>query len=234
MEIRHLLSDRTRATLGAQASWVHSTEGLVAISEDGRSHGGLVSARAADAAGLDIADDHGIRQARAQWGALRTAAATAGPQGLTYYRTRIAALVDQPTLVALERGRPLLSFSELELTEHGLTLADGEPVLPGEYVDHGGRTLRIQAPKRKDTTVDTGDPNLPTDMIFEALRDTAAKAAGAHMRAARAATSEEAKEAARTRMRRAWAISTDHHLTREEMIELKGELQEEIQQLRES
>lgn len=232
MEIRHLPSDQVRATLGTEAAWVRATDGFIAITDDGRPQGGPVSLGATEAAGSAVTTDHGIRQARTQWGTARTAAENEGPQGLTYHRRRITVLVDQPTLTTIEHGRPLLNFSELEPTAKDLILVDGEPMLPGEYTVLHGRSLRINAPRRKEAPVSSiDDPDTPDMIIQEAMAELANELAGAYMRAADAATTPEEEEEAVTKMHRAWKIKNDRTMSREQMRSTIAELSEEIDRL---
>ena len=229
MEIRHLPSDQARAALGTEAAWVPATDGLMVITDDGQPQGGLISAGTAEAAGLAVTTDHGLRQARARWGTIRTAAVTTGPQGLTYHRRRIAVLVDQLTLAAVKRGLPVLTFGELELTADGLTLVDGEPALPGEYAVLDGRTLRIHAPRRKETTVSSvNDPGTPDMIIQEAMADLANELVGAYMRAADAAITPEEEEEAVTKMHRVWKIKNDRTMNRGQMRDTIAQLEGEL------
>lgn len=232
MEARRLSSEQLRDTLGTEAAWVHEHEAAVIITEGGRAQGGLIAARTAETAGLAVTADHGIRQARAQWGATRTTAETEGPQGLTYHRRRIAVLVDQPTLTAVQRGLPVLTFGELEVTADGLTLVNGEPALPGDYTLPGGRTLRINAPRRKESAMTpANEPDLPDVILQEAMAERANHLVGLYMHAARTATTSEEKEQARTNMHRVWKIQGDRTMTRDQMQHTMAALEEEIDRL---
>jgi hypothetical protein len=143
--------------------------------------------------------------------------------------------VDHTTAAALTRRLPVLAFTELDLT--GIALADGELIAPGEYAAHNGTTLRIRAPQEEETLVDTTDlrdPKTPVDVVFEVLQNTAARTAAAYMRAAEAATTPEEEKDAEEKMTRAWQVKQRRHLTREEMVALIEQLQEETDRLREA
>ncbi|WP_160050119.1 MULTISPECIES: hypothetical protein [unclassified Nocardiopsis] len=233
--VKYLPSDQVRDTLGRQLAWVRDTSGILIITDAGIPDGALVPPNLLTEAGLAPVREQGVREARPRWGATRADATDEGPQGLTHHKALMAVLVDQSTLAALTRGMPVLAFKELELT--GIALADGEPIAPGEYAAHDGKTLRIYAPPQEETTVDNttlNDPETPEVVIFEALRETATRAAAAYMRAAETATTPEAKEDAKQQMKRVWRIKSNHDLGRSEMIDLIQQLQGEIDQLRET
>ncbi|ASU60631.1 hypothetical protein [Nocardiopsis dassonvillei] len=232
---QYLPSDQVRDTLGRRMAWVHDTGGILVITDSGNPDGALVPPGLLAEAGLAPVRGQGVREARAHWGATRTRAAVEGPQGLTHHKNLLAVLVDQTTAAALIRRLPVLAFTELDLT--GIALADGEPIAPGEYAAHDGKTLRIRAPQQEETTVDNttlNDPETPEVVIFETLRGTANRAAAAYMRAAEAATTPEAKEDAKQQMKRTWRIKSNYDLSRGEMIALIQQLQGEIDQLREA
>lgn len=127
---------------------------------------------------------------------------------------------------------PVLTFGELELTADGLTLVDGEPALPGEYAVLDGRTLRIHAPRRKETTVSSvNDPGTPDMIIQEAMADLANELVGAYMRAADAAITPEEEEEAVTKMHRVWKIKNDRTMNRGQMRDTIAQLEEELTQV---
>lgn len=231
--VQYLPSDQVRDTLGSRMAWVNGTGGILIITASGAPDGALVPPGLLAGAGLAPVGEQGVRQARAHWGAARARAAAEGPQGLTRHKNLLAVLVDQTTAAALTRRMPVLAFDELELT--GFALANGELIAPGEYAAHNGTTLRIHAPREEETQVDTTDlrdPKTPVDVVFEVLQNTAARTAAAYMRAAEAATTPEEEKDAEEKMTRAWQIKRRRHLTRDEMIALIEQLQEEIDLLR--
>ncbi|MGW5880219.1 hypothetical protein ACWFMI_27100 [Nocardiopsis terrae] len=234
--IRYLPSDQVRTELGTHMAWVAETEGIVVITDGGTPAGGLVPSGLLTKTGLVAVSEQGVRDARAHWGVVRARAATDGPQGLTHHKNLLAVLVDQTTASALTRRMPVLAFDELELT--GFALADGELVAPGDYAAHHGTTLRIRAPRQQESPMNSNispiGPETPDEVIFEAMRETANRAAAAYMRAAEAATTPQAKEEAMQKMKRSWKIKSDHTMGREEMAEATRRLQEEIDALRES
>ncbi|MFW5416378.1 hypothetical protein J0910_07120 [Nocardiopsis sp. CNT-189] len=81
---------------------------------------------------------------------------------------------------------------------------------------------------------DPQDPrtNVSDDVLYDALHETASRAAGAYMRKAEAAATPEAKEEAKQQMLRAWRVMDKRNLSRDEMISLRRELQAEIDRLR--
>ncbi|MFD6949891.1 hypothetical protein A6A08_21515 [Nocardiopsis sp. TSRI0078] len=81
-------------------------------------------------------------------------------------------------------------------------------------------------------TTDLRDPATPVDVVFEVLQNTATRTAAAYMRAAEAATTPEEKDDAKEKMIRAWQVKRRRHLTRDEMITLIEQLQEERDRLR--
>ncbi|GAB3209701.1 hypothetical protein SAMN02745673_01734 [Marinactinospora thermotolerans DSM 45154] len=236
--IRYLASEQVRDALGAHVTWVSSTAGVVAITDDGAPDGALVHPDLITRAGLEVVAVHGVRDARALWGTVRTSAATDGPQGMTYHGALTAVLVDHPTLTALMRGLPVLAFEELELTSTGFALADGVPVPPGDYAVHDGRVLRIHAPQQPEETAVNEttlfDPETPDEVIRETLTGIANRLVGAYMRAAQAATTPEAKEEAKAKMRQMWEVKNDLDMGRDAMVAEIQRLQDVLAEMREA
>lgn len=143
---KHLGSERVRDRLGTVVTYVGDTGGTTVLTDDGAPDGAIVHRDVLAQAGLEIAAEWGVREARAAWGTVRARAATDGPQAITYRGSMAGVLVDQSTAVALGRGLPILTFEELELDRAGVTLADGHPVAPGAYALRDGSVLRVHAP----------------------------------------------------------------------------------------
>ncbi|WP_017544080.1 hypothetical protein [Nocardiopsis prasina] len=235
-EIRYLPSDQVRVELGTHMAWVTRTKGTVVITDDGVPDGRLVPPELVAAAELIVAHTQGVRLARARWGATRGEATTHGPQGLTNRGVLTAVLVDQPTAAALERRLPVLTFAELTLTDHGIMLADDMPVAPGSYALPDGKVVHVDAPQRKEDPMRRDqavlyDPSTSDEVIREVLDETAARATGVHMRAARAATSPAAAQKHKASMRQAWKLKGDFSLTREQMVEHILRTQEDLSRL---
>lgn len=234
-EIRYLASDQVRAELGTHMAWVAHTLGTVVITDDGEPDGRLIPTEALTAAELHVTHTQGVRQARDRWGATRAEASTQGPQGLTLRGVLKAVLVDQPTALALERHLPVLAPTELSLTGHGIMLASGEPVAPGSYALLNGAIIHVDAPQRIEAPMSEHavltDPNTPDEVIREVLEETAARAAGAHMRASRAATTPQTAQEHKDAMRQVWRLKGDSSLTREGMVEHILRLQRDLARL---
>lgn len=134
-------SDHIRARLGAAIAHVAATGQALGLTDAERPGGALVATDVLKAAGLEAAGMTGVREARADWGALRQRAADYGPQALTHRGRVLAVLVDAPTAAALARGTAVLAAEELVLT--GAATADGHPLAPGAYALPGGTVLHV-------------------------------------------------------------------------------------------
>ncbi|WP_156184735.1 hypothetical protein [Allosalinactinospora lopnorensis] len=111
-------SEHVRDRLGTVVTDVADTGGAVVLTDAGTPDGAIVHRDVLAQAGLDIAAEWGVRQARA---------AEIGPQGITYRGSLAGVLVDQATAAALACGLPVLLFEELELAPGGTTLANDSP-----------------------------------------------------------------------------------------------------------
>lgn len=233
---RYLPSDQVRDALGAHLDQVHDNGLLLHITTGGTPDGALVPLPRLTEIGLTPVAEHGIRAARTHWGALRTRAGTDGPQGIARHKNLLAVLVDQTTVTAITRGMRVLKATDLTLTGHGIMLADDQPLTPGAYALPDGRTAHIHAPHAvQETPMDTTtlrDPDTPLDVVFDVLQNTATRAAAAYMRLAEAATTPQEEQRAQEAMTRAWQVKRRLDLSREEMITLIEQLQEETDRLR--
>jgi hypothetical protein len=147
---KYLGSEHVRDRLGTVVTYVGDTGGTAVLTDDGAPDGAIVHRDVLTQAGLEVAAEWGVREARAAWGTVRARAASDGPQAITYRGSMAGVLVDQATAVALGRGLPILTFEELEMDARGLTLADGRLVMPGAYALRDGSVLRVHAPYRTE------------------------------------------------------------------------------------
>ncbi|MEY9211615.1 hypothetical protein [Thermobifida halotolerans] len=231
--VQYLPSDQVRDTLGRQLAWVRDTSGILVITDAGIPDGALVPPDLLTKAGLTPVREQGVREARARWGATRADATDEGPQGLTHHRTLMAVLVDQPTVIALTQGLPVLAFTELTVTGSGIVLSDGTPVVPGTYALRDGKVVHIDAPEERewDMSLDEDilyDDQTPDDVIRSILDDTAAHVAGVLMRRARATQDTAAKQEVKDRMQEVWKLKSDLGLSRQQMVEHILRLRDEL------
>ncbi|WP_049569511.1 hypothetical protein [Nocardiopsis sp. SBT366] len=115
-------------------------------------------------------------------------------------------------------------------------LADDVPVAPGSYALLDGKVVHVDAPQRKEDPMRDDqavlyDPSTSDEVIREVLDETAARAAGAYMRAARAATSPAAAREYKASMREVWRLKSDFSLSREQMVEHILRTQEDLSRL---